>query len=69
MHLGAGRHHPHGLLVHDQDSPLHLARGLVVIPDGVLDDIVHNFWKKMTTHFNACEYYYRQLASVAVGAL
>ena len=69
MHLGAGRHHPHGLLVHDQDSPLHLARGLVVIPDGVLDDIVHNFWKKMTTQVNASPCYYWHLAPVAVVTL
>ena len=45
MHFGAGGNHSHGLVVDNQNSPFHLARRLVMIPDGGTDDIVHDFCK------------------------
>ena len=45
VHFGACRNHSHGLVVNNQNSPFHLARRLVMIPDGGTDDIVHDFCK------------------------
>ena len=44
MHLGAGRHHLHGDLVHHQDPPLQLGSLLVMTCHCVADNIVHNTW-------------------------
>ena len=43
MHLRAGRDHPHGLLVDDEDTPLQLARSLVVGFHCRLNDVSHDF--------------------------
>ena len=42
VHLGAGGDHLHAETVHHQHPPLDLPWLLVVVLDGVADDIVHN---------------------------
>ena len=43
VHFRTSRNHSHGLVVNDQNAPFHLARCLVVIPDGGTDHVVHDF--------------------------
>ena len=42
LHLGACRDHSHGLLVDDEDAPLHPTRVLVVLPHSVPDHVVQD---------------------------
>ena len=51
VHFGAGGHHLHGELVHNQDPPFQLPRLLVVGLHGGTDHVIQNTWTRETISY------------------